>query len=71
VKQLARDLQAEFAGIQGFPARISWYTRSFYLGYEKNEKLQPLVAEIGWTHNHIILEKSKDDLEREFCPRMT
>ena len=30
-----------------------------------------MVAEIGWTHNLIILDKCKDDLEREFYIRMT
>lgn len=25
--------------------------RSFYLTYCQNEKLQPVVAEISWTHN--------------------
>ena len=45
--------------------------RSFYLSYSQNEKLQPLVAEIGWTHNLVIMEKCKDDLEREFYLRMT
>lgn len=29
-----------------------------------------MVAEIGWTHNLVILEKCKDDLEREFYLRM-
>lgn len=26
---------------------------------------------MGWTHNLVILEKCKDDLEREFYIRMT
>jgi len=30
-----------------------------------------LVREIGWSHNVIIFEKCKDDLEREFYIRMT
>ncbi|MEY2831956.1 MAG: hypothetical protein RLZZ574_1214, partial [Cyanobacteriota bacterium] len=38
----------------------------FYEAYVKNEKLAPMVREIGWTHNLVILEKCKDDLEREF-----
>ena len=29
------------------------------------------MAEIGWTHNTIIIEKCKDNLEREFYIRMT
>jgi predicted nuclease of restriction endonuclease-like (RecB) superfamily len=71
VEQLAKDLQAEFPGISGFSARNIWRMRDFYLTYEANEKLTPLVAEIGWTHNLVILEKCKDDLEREFYIRMT
>lgn len=35
-----------------------WATRRLkdYLvqGYAKNEKLQPMVAEIGWTHNRYL-----------------
>lgn len=71
VEQLARDLQAEFPGISGFSARNIWRMRDFYLTYHANEKLSPLVAEIAWTHNLVIMEKCKDDLEREFYIRMT
>lgn len=71
VEQLAKDLKTELAGISGFSARNIWNMRSFYLTYSQNEKLQPLVAEIGWTHNLVIMEKCKDDLEREFYIRMT
>lgn len=71
VKKLAKDLQAEFPGISGFSARNIWNMRNFYVTYSQNEKLQPMVAEIGWTHNLVILEKCKDDLERELYIRMT
>ena len=71
VEQLAKDLQVEFHGMAGFSARNIWNMRSFYVTYRTNEKLQPLVAEIGWTHNLVILEKCKDDLQREFYLRMT
>ena len=71
VEQLAQDLQVEFHGIAGFSARNIWRMRDFYLTYHGNEKLTPLVAEIGWTHNLVILEKCKDDLQREFYIRMT
>ena len=46
-----RDLRAEFPGVSGFSARNIWNMRNFYLTYAGNEKLQPMVAEIGWTHN--------------------
>jgi predicted nuclease of restriction endonuclease-like (RecB) superfamily len=71
VEQLAKDIQTEFPGISGFSARNVWNMRSFYVAYSQSKKLQPLVAEIGWTHNLVILEKCKDDLEREFYIRMT
>ncbi|MBA3474034.1 MAG: DUF1016 domain-containing protein [Rubrobacter sp.] len=71
VENLAIDLQAEFSGIGGFSARNIWNMRNLFLTYSENEKLQPLVAEIGWTHNLVIMEKCKDDLEREFYLRMT
>jgi predicted nuclease of restriction endonuclease-like (RecB) superfamily len=71
VEQLAKDIQSEFPGISGFSARNVWNMRSFYSSYSQSEKLQPMVAEIGWTHNLVILEKCKDDLEREFYIRTT
>ncbi|QQR81231.1 MAG: DUF1016 family protein [Deltaproteobacteria bacterium] len=71
VEQLSADLQKSYPGMQGFSARNIWYMRDFYLAYSKNEKLQPLVAEIAWTHNLIILDRCKDNLEREFYIRMT
>ncbi len=71
VENLAQDLRSEFPGISGFSARNIWYMRDFYLAYYQNEILQPLVAEIGWSHNIYIFERCKDDLEREFYIRWT
>jgi predicted nuclease of restriction endonuclease-like (RecB) superfamily len=71
VEQLAKDLQNEFPGISGFSTANLWRMRLFYDTFANNEKLAPLVREIGWTHNLVILEKCKDDLEREFYIRMT
>jgi len=71
IKNLSRDLQNEFPGIQGFSARNLWRMRNFYLEYKENTKLPPLVAEISWSHNIILMEKCKDLLEREFYIRMT
>ena len=63
VEQLSKDLLVEFPGIRGFSARNIWNMKSFYEAYVNNEKLQPLVAEIGWVQNCIIVEKCKNDLE--------
>ena len=70
-EQLAKDLQAEFPGIAGFSRRNVFYMREFYLLYREDERVQPLVAQIGWTHNLMIFQRCKDPLQREFYIRMT
>ncbi len=71
VEKLATDVRSEFPGIQGFSAPNLWRMKQFYEAYVGSQKLSPLVREIGWTHNTIILMNCKDDLEREFYIRMT
>lgn len=71
VERLALDLRVEFPGISGFSRRNMFYMREFYTIYRDDRKVQPLVAQIGWTHNLIILQRCKDPLEREFYIRMT
>ena len=71
VETLASDLQKEFPGIQGFSARNLWSMRLFHLTYKDNQKLQPLAAEISWTKNVIIMERCKEEFQREFYLKMT
>lgn len=71
VQNIAKDLRKEFPKITGFSTSNLWRMKLFYESYQQSEKLAPLVREIGWTHNLAILEKCKDDLEREFYIRMT
>jgi len=71
VKRLSADLRQEFPGVSGFSVQNLWYMRQFYSEYHGNERLQPLVGEIAWAHNLVIMSKCKDPLEREFYIRMT
>lgn len=71
VENLATDLQKSFPGVSGYSKDNLWRMRKFYLRYEKSEKLAPLVQDISWSHNIVIMEMCKDDLEREFYIRMT
>ena len=71
VERLAADLRHEFPGVSGFSRRNVFYMREFYLAYCDRPKVQPLVAQIGWTHNLTILQRCKDPLSREFYIRMT
>ncbi len=71
VKTLAEDLQQEFVGIKGFSVQNLWNMRQFYLEYRDNSKLQALTGEITWTHNLTVIQKCKENLEREFYIQMT
>src|SRR5258706_111934 len=71
VNRLAKDLQEEFPGIRGLSASNLWRMRNFYQAYSQHTKLAPIVREIAWSQNLIILERCGDDLEREFYLRMT
>jgi predicted nuclease of restriction endonuclease-like (RecB) superfamily len=71
VEQLAADLRADFPGTGGFSASNLWRMKAFFETYDGTEKLAPLVREISWSHNLIILERCKDVQEREFYLRMT
>jgi len=83
VEFLAKELQKEFPGVQGFSSRNLWRMRTFYMEYSQTTILPPSVAEIpkpipppsvaeiSWSKNCAILEKCKDPLEREFYIKMT
>jgi predicted nuclease of restriction endonuclease-like (RecB) superfamily len=71
VENLARDLQTEFPGRNGFSAQNLWLMRQFVNEYADKPKLQPLVGEISWSKNLLIMARCKDDLEREFYLRAT
>lgn len=71
VTVLANELQKEFPGAKGYSLGNLWRMRNFYLIYRSNVKLAPLVREISWSNNIAIMEKCKDELEREFYLQMT
>ncbi len=69
LEKVAKDLQNELPGIEGFSRRNMFIMRAFYQAYEK---VQQAVAQldnlpifsIPWGHNALILEKIKDSAER-------
>ncbi len=71
VEKLAADVRQDFPGLGGFSSANMWRMKLFYENYSCSQKLAPMVREIGWTHNTIIFEKCKNDLEREFYIRRT
>jgi len=71
IQQLAEDLQEGFPRNSGFSYANLDRMRKFHLTYKDNPKLAQLVREIPWGQNITILEKLKDNYQREYYLRMT
>jgi predicted nuclease of restriction endonuclease-like (RecB) superfamily len=71
VDKLSEDLQTEFPGQAGFSRRNIYRIRDLYLSYKDDTIVPPLVAQIGWSHNVMILDKCKTPEERRFYIAMT
>jgi predicted nuclease of restriction endonuclease-like (RecB) superfamily len=71
VKELSEYIKEKEPTIKGFSDKNLWRMKQFYDTYKDNEKLTPLVTEISWTNNLIILSSAKTDQEREFYLLLT
>ena len=71
VEQISRDLKFAFPAMKGFSPRNLKYMRSFADNYADEQFVQQLVAQIPWGHIVRILDKVKDQIEREFYIRKT
>jgi predicted nuclease of restriction endonuclease-like (RecB) superfamily len=60
IDRLSLDIKNEIPEIKGFSTRNIKRMLSFYKEYSKFEFVPPLVAQISWTHNTILIEKIKD-----------
>jgi predicted nuclease of restriction endonuclease-like (RecB) superfamily len=69
VERLARDLQAEFPGVEGFSPRNLRYMRSLAEAWPEPEILQQLIAKLPWGHNVRVLDRIKDRATREWYLR--
>jgi len=66
VEDFSSFVQKKYLGIKGFSAQNVWRMKQFYETYESNKKLSPLVREIGWTQNIMIMVGAKTEEAREF-----
>jgi len=70
VEQLARYIQRQQPGLKGFTRANLFRMRQFYETYRRDQKVAPLVRQLPWSHNLIILGESKRPEEREFYVRL-
>ena len=70
VAQLAEHLARTQPGLRGFTRPNLFRMRQFYETYQADVIVSPLVRQLPWTHNIIILNQSKRPEEREFYLRL-
>ncbi|MFN9499978.1 MAG: YhcG family protein [Chryseotalea sp.] len=66
VEELARYIQETEPNLKGFSDKNLWRMKQFYESYKNEPKLSPLVREISWTNNLIILSRTKTTEEKAF-----
>lgn len=64
IEQLSKDLRKAFPDMKGFSRRNLLYMRRFSEEYPDFSIVQPVVAQISWSHNVRLLEKCSDKKER-------
>ena len=70
VEALAEYIQKRQPNARGYSARNLWRMMQFYETYRAAPELSPLVRELSWTHNLLILSRCKRQEEREFYLRV-
>jgi predicted nuclease of restriction endonuclease-like (RecB) superfamily len=71
VRELADFIQTNEPNLKGFSPQNLWRMRQFYETYKDLPKLSPLVREISWTNNLIILSRCQTVEEKEFYLRLS
>jgi predicted nuclease of restriction endonuclease-like (RecB) superfamily len=71
VDHLARHLARTMPGLRGFTRRNLFRMRQFYETYASDKKVSPLVTQLPWTHNLLVLGQCKRSEEREFYLRQS
>lgn len=70
VQDFADYLKRIYPSASGFSAQNLWRMKQFYETYRDNEKLSPLVREISWSNNLLIMTGCKTDESKEFYMRL-
>ena len=70
VQDFADYLKRTYPSASGFSAQNLWRMKQFYETYRDNEKLSPLVREISWSNNLLIMTGCKTNESKEFYMRL-
>lgn len=70
VEELARYIARTHPGLRGFTRANLFRMRQFYETYRQEDKVAPLVRQLPWSHNLVLLGQTKQPEEREFYLRL-
>lgn len=70
VDRLVEFMKREYPTMKGFTRRGIYRMKQFYETYKDNEIVSPLVTQISWTNNLMILSSTSSMEEKEFYIRM-
>ncbi len=71
VEKLSQDLRIRYPDMNGFSSRNLWDCKRLYIAYKDSPKLRTLFAEISWSHNLLLLNKTRTIEEKEFYLKMS
>ncbi len=71
INELAKDISTENPGIKGFSRSNLFNMVRFYETYKEDKKIQTLSGQISWSHNVLVLERCKDNAEREYYMQLS
>ena len=70
VEKLAEFMKREYPTMRGFNKRGIYRMKQFYETYKDYPFVSPLVTQISWTNNLIILSSTNNIEEKEFYIKM-
>ena len=70
VENLANYIKMKYPNLSGFDRRGIYRMKQFYEMYCDDEIVSPLVTQISWSNNLIIMSRTKSTEEREFYIKM-
>lgn len=66
VADFSKYVKDNYPDIKGFSQQNIWRMKQFYETYKDKEKLSPLVREISWSNNLVIMTGAKAMRQRNF-----
>ena len=69
IDKLVDFMKREYLTMKGFTRAGIYRMKQFYETYKDNEIVAPLVRQISWTHNVMILGATNSIEEKEFYKR--